>query len=122
VKGSKSRPKHAQAGVLYDTLQKLKSQEAAQQKADAAAKKAPAPAAKAPAAAAPTPAPKFTPAPEPGSAPAAAAAANTVGTQLAGTLGTDTANAGRRGGGGRRGRVKTLLSGFGGSGSETFGG
>jgi hypothetical protein len=84
---------------------------------------APAPAAAPkPAAPAPAPAPVFTPSPEPGSSPAAAAAGSIVGTQLTGTLGTDTAKAGRKGGGGRRGRVKSLLSGLGGSGSETFGG
>jgi hypothetical protein len=120
VKQSKSRPTHAQAGVLYDTLQNLKSQEAARKKAAAAT----APAAAAPAAqpAAPAaPAPVFTqPAPE--SSPAAAAAGNIVGTQLTGTLGTDTANAGRKGGGSRRrGRMTTILGGFGGGG-ETFGG
>jgi hypothetical protein len=122
VKSSKSRPKHAQAGILYDTLQNLKSQEAAQKKAAAtkqqaaAAPKPAAPAAPAPAA----PAPVFTP-PAPESSPAAASAGTIVGTQLTGTMGADTANTGKKRGGGRRGRVSTLLGGFGGGG-ETFGG
>jgi len=81
---------------------------------------APAPAAT-PKPAAPAPAPVFTP-PAPESSPAAAAAGTIVGTQLTGTMGADTANTGTKRGGGRRGRVKSLLSGLGGSGSETFGG
>jgi hypothetical protein len=84
---------------------------------------APAPA-PAPAAApkpAPAPAPVFTP-PAPESSPAAAAAGTIVGTQLTGTMGADTAKTGTKRGSGRRGRVKSLLSGLGGSGSETFGG
>jgi hypothetical protein len=66
------------------------------------------------------PAPVFTP-PAPESSPAAAAAGTIVGTQLTGTMGADTANTGKKRGGGRRGRVSTLLGGFGGGG-ETFGG
>jgi len=79
---------------------------------------------------APAPAPGTAPAPAP-AAPAAAAAApaapqaagpeNIVGTSSAGTLGADTAAGGRKRSG-RRGRVTTLLSGLGGTGSETFGG